>query len=198
MSRTCDEYERALRRLDELDAHEIPLPPVEEQSDYGTEEAENRMNNTPSPNQKDCYYWNPEYEARRQARKRLWSPPLTPDPHEPHRPLYSLQPSQRPPSPSSSRQIRRRRRSSSPQPGRRVPPQNPKKFTLYLPQKVHSKVRKSKAITTPRRPTTRSMRALEEVALGDKRGYVLVRLDKGGSRITSFGEFMAGISGRSS
>lgn len=34
-------YERMQRRSDELEALEPPLPPVEDQSDYGTEEAEN-------------------------------------------------------------------------------------------------------------------------------------------------------------
>ncbi|KAL8783259.1 MAG: hypothetical protein Q9213_004771 [Squamulea squamosa] len=201
MAYTCRGYERLQKRLDELEAREVPLPPVEEQSDYGTEEAENRMNNTPSPNQKDYYYWNPEYEARRQARKLLWSPPLTPDPEEPHRPTYSLQPSQRPPSPPSRRRRRQRRQHSSPpqqnrplhQPVPMVPVQPPKPFTLYLPQKAQSKIRKPKKPTSPRRPTTRSMKALQEVALDHKRRQVVLRSDEGGSRIASFGEYMKGI-----
>ena len=192
MSRTCRDYERMQRRLDELEALEIPLPPVEEQSDYGTEEAENRMNNTPSPNQKQYYYWNPDYEARRQARKRLWSPPLTPDPDGPHRPLYSLQPSQRPPSPSSNR--RRQRRSSLRQPIAQASTQTLDKFRLQLPQKAQCKVRKPQKAATPRRPITRSMKALNEVALANRRGYVSILSDRGGSRVARFGEFMDGIS----
>ncbi|KAL9609521.1 MAG: hypothetical protein Q9167_005717 [Letrouitia subvulpina] len=196
MSLACRGYERMQKRLDELEALEVPLPPVEEQSDYGTEEAENRMNNTPSPNQKDYYYWNPEYEARRQARKVLWSPPLTPDPDEPHRPSYSLQPSQRPPSSPSHRPRRHRQQHSSPrqqnpslyQPVPINPTQPPGSPIRHLPQKAQSKIRKPKRPTMPCRPITRSMKALQEVALDNKRGQVVLRSSKGELRIASFGE----------
>ena len=51
------------KQLDELEAREVPLLPVEDQGDYGTGEAGNGMNKTSLPNQKDYCHWNPKYEG---------------------------------------------------------------------------------------------------------------------------------------
>ena len=52
----------------------------ETSSQVDPEEQENIMNDCPSPTHKLIRFWNPEYEARRQACKRLWSLTLTPEP----------------------------------------------------------------------------------------------------------------------
>lgn len=72
-----------------------PEPLSENETEYDVEEAEDIMNSVPSPKQQAYRFWNPDYEARRQARKRLWSPPLTPPrspgcPHTPYNPVNAL------------------------------------------------------------------------------------------------------------
>ena len=189
LSQVCHEYESVKERHRKaMEYHGLlHLQTTDDGDEYDPDEAEKAMNNMPSPQQQCMFFWTPEYEARRQARGRLWSPPITPNPGE-H--SYSLQPSQRPPTPSSNLRRRRRRRSSHPtQAGPLVPAQAPYLVKLYLPQ---SKVRKSKKPPTSRRPTTRSMKALQEVALDSKRGHIVVRSDKSG-RLVSFGEYMDGI-----
>lgn len=52
----------------------------ENEMEVDMEEMEDFMNGVCSPAHRTCCHWTPEYEVRRQARKRLWSPPLTPDP----------------------------------------------------------------------------------------------------------------------
>ena len=195
LSQVCHEYESVKERHRKaMEYHGLlHLQTTDDGDEYDPDEAEKAMDSMPSPQQQCMFFWTPEYEARRQARGRLWSPPMTPNPGEHWASSYSLQPSQRPPTPSSILRRRRRRRSSQPtQAVPLVPAQAPHPVTLYLPQKTQSKVRKSKKPRTSRRPTTRSMKALQEVALDSKRGYIVVQSDKSG-RIVSFGEFMDGI-----
>lgn len=137
----------------------------ENETEFDPEEAEDRMNNVRSPLQRTFRYWTPEYEARRQARKRLWSPPLTPT--HPNLPLHSLQPSQRTPSPI------RKRKKPSPFPPRPLnAPRNPGQLQLRLPHTVQHKVRKAKPVTS-HRPVTRSMES-ELVALHSRRKGLVV------------------------
>ncbi|KAL9098837.1 MAG: hypothetical protein Q9163_005573 [Psora crenata] len=163
----------------------------ENETEYDQEEAENLMNNAPSPKQRLYCYWNPEYEARRQARKRLWSPPLTPDPDEPWRPSHSLQPSQRRPSPPPSHH---QQRSSPHPPLLQTSPQTSDQFWLRLPSKAQSKVRKAKKAAILRRSSTRSRNSSKLVSLHDRKGHVLVWSGKGRSRITSFEEYISSLS----
>ncbi|KAL8727247.1 MAG: hypothetical protein Q9166_006166 [cf. Caloplaca sp. 2 TL-2023] len=182
---TCREYEKTMEDLRVSWEKHQPEIFSENETEYDEEEAENLMNNTPSPQQRMYCYWNPEYEARRQARKRLWSPPITPDPEEPWQPRYSLQPSQRPPSPSRSR--RRHQQRSSPH---QSPLQSsPNQFELHLPHKAQSKVHKAKKAAHRRRPTTRSTKSFQPISLGHRKGYVLVGSGKGASHTASFEEY---------
>ncbi|KAL8724727.1 MAG: hypothetical protein Q9166_007788 [cf. Caloplaca sp. 2 TL-2023] len=145
------------------------------ETEYDLEEAEALMNNVPSLKQRLWSYWTPEYEARRQARKRLWSPPYTPD-EELGEPSYSLQPSQRPPSPSV-----RRYQQSAP---------NSDRLRLRLP-KAQQRVRKARRTVYPTyRPTTRSIQSSAFVSLHDKKGHIVLACDKGTARMASFDEYL--------
>ena len=194
MSRQCSAYEAMVERLKVSNEQHQPEALSENETEYDPEEAENLMNNAPSPDQRLYCYWNPEYEARRQARKRLWSPPLTPDPDEPWRPLYSLQPSQRPLSPPPSRNPQR---LSTREPPLQASPQTSNHFQLRLPHKMQNKVRKAKNATGLRRPTTRSMNSSKPASLHDSKGHVLVWSGKAVSRIVSFEAYMHSLSQRS-
>ncbi|KAL8921379.1 MAG: hypothetical protein Q9172_004043 [Xanthocarpia lactea] len=145
---------------------------TENSTQVDPEEQEDGMNNMPSPYHTHSRFWNPEYEARRQARKRLWSPPLTPE--SGGLPYHSLQPSQRPPSPQ-----RRRPRSPSSKPqveGADV--SGPIK-----PRSAQYKVAKARPPPTHSRPATRSTKPPKLASLHHRKGYVVVRSAKNSSRI---------------
>ncbi|KAL8768229.1 MAG: hypothetical protein Q9209_005459 [Squamulea sp. 1 TL-2023] len=162
------------------------------ETEYDVEEAEALMNNDPSPKHRQCCYWTPEYEARRQARKRLWSPPYTPD-EELGLPTYSLQPSQRPPSPSI-RHPRRQRSTAHIQPTNPSPPQNTDRMRLRLPPKAEARVRKARqTLYCPRRPTTRSIQSSAFVSLHNKRGHVVLASGGGAPRIARFDEYLGSL-----
>ncbi|KAL8723146.1 MAG: hypothetical protein Q9225_000487 [Loekoesia sp. 1 TL-2023] len=74
----CKGYEALVERVKELDEQDQPEALSENKTEYDVEEAENLMNNAPSPDHRLYCSWNPDYEARRQVWKRLWSPPSTP------------------------------------------------------------------------------------------------------------------------
>ncbi|KAL8781355.1 MAG: hypothetical protein Q9213_006044 [Squamulea squamosa] len=150
------------------------------------EEQEDIMNDCPSPTHKYIRFWNPEYEARRQARKRLWSPPLTPEPGV-TLPRPSLQPSQRPATPIIFH------RSPSPFPWlRRI--ESPRSDSAHQPptqsRPARQRVSKSRHPCTAHRPLTRSTKLLKPVALSDRKGHVVVGSSKNKNRhIASFRDF---------
>ena len=148
-------------------------------------EQEDDLNNLPSPMHRECRFWNPEYEARRQARKRLWSPPLTPEPGIP--PSYSLQPSQRPPSP--------RRRTSHSAPSK-PQIQRADRSLPIKPRPAQYKVAKARQLPTNSRPATRSTKPPKFASLHDRKGYVLVRSAKNSSRIVSNEIYLEDLSKR--
>lgn len=81
------------------------------------EEDEEYMDTCPSPNQRTCAAWTPEYQARRDARKRPLSPPRTP-PHLRASKLYKHRESALTVQPESSK-VRKSR------PNTRVAPRRP-------------------------------------------------------------------------
>lgn len=184
LSNECRHYERELEegrklmwewehQMEQLSENETEIDP---------DEAEDLMNNLPSPKHRIYRCWNPEYEARRQARKRLWSPPLTPEPGDPK---YSLQPSQRPPSPRIRRRNRHQRSPSQ------YPPQQANPVQLQPPPKGRNKVCKSKQPVKSGRPTTRSMHNLKAVSLHEKKGQVVIGTGGSGSWIATFEQYLA-------
>ena len=137
------------------------------------------MNNLPSPRQKSSPFWNPQYQARREARRRLWSPPITPP--LPGIRYYSLQPSQRAPSATP--------RPSSPARNLRPPdfPHLPPDFPLQLPPKPrHNAICKSR----PHRPITRSMKASSLMSLHLRKGWVEITAPAGQSSSATFKQCM--------
>lgn len=137
------------------------------------------MNNLPSPKQKRSPFWTPQYQARREARRRLWSPPITPPlPGIRH---YSLQPSQRAPSATP--------RPSSPARNLRPPdfPHLPPDFPLQLPPKPrHNAICKSR----PHRPITRSMKASSLLSLHLRKCLLKITSPAGRSSSVSFTQCM--------
>ncbi|KAL8764726.1 MAG: hypothetical protein Q9209_007911 [Squamulea sp. 1 TL-2023] len=150
------------------------------------EEQEDFMNDCPSPTHKYIRFWNPEYEARRQARKRLWSPPFTPEPGASY-PRPSLQPSQRAATPVMSH------RSPSPFPWSRRNESPPSDSAHQPPMRSHparQKVSKATRSVPAHRPLTRSMKLLKPVALSNHKGRVVVGSSKDKNRhIASFQDF---------
>ena len=178
----CRSYEESQEQVHEMIRQYQSVPALsDDETEVDPEEAEDFMNNLSSPKQTMSIFWNPEYQARREARKRLWSPPLTPP--LPELPKYSLQPSQRPPPP------RRRRRQSSPACKRPKPssPSTSPHIQLQLPLKSrHNKVRKTKQNPRPHRPTTRSMKSLKLLSLHSRRGLVKVTSATGQGHSVTF------------
>lgn len=186
LSVECDSYEKSLeegRKMTWEWEHQMEWL-SENETEVDPDEAEDVMNNVPSPRHREYCCWNPEYEARRQARKRLWSPPLTPETGDPK---YSLQPSQRPPSP----RIRRRHRHPPSSPPSL--PQASDQFQLHLPPKAQYKVRKSTKTAHPRRPITRSMRTLKAVSLHNRKDQVVIEFGDSGPRTASFAQYLESI-----
>lgn len=182
----CRSYEESQEQVHEMIRQYYQTEALSDnETEVDMEEAEDVMNNLPSPKQTTSIFWTPEYQARREARKRLWSPPLTPP--LPGLPQYSLQPSQRPPSP------RRRRRQSSP--NRNLPkpssPPSSSPIQLQLPPSSRSnKVRKKKPTSPPHRPTTRSMKSSKLLSLHSRRGLVEVMSAAGQGRSTTFEQYL--------
>ncbi|KAL8784031.1 MAG: hypothetical protein Q9213_004220 [Squamulea squamosa] len=165
------------------------------ETEYDVEEAEAWMNNVPSPKHRQWSYWTPEYEARRQARKRLWSPPYTPD-EELGLPTYSLQPSQRLPSPGI-RRPRRQRSTAHIQLTNPSPPHSADGMRLRLPPKAAARVRKARqTLYPPCRPTTRSVKSSAFVSLHDKKGHVMLASGGGAARIAKFDEYLGSLLSR--
>ena len=172
----CRAYEKSSEQADKMiRRHCQPEPLTDNETEIDPEEQEDEMNNLPSPIQKGSRFWTPEYQARRQARKRLWSPPFTPP--WPGGREYSLQPSQRPP-PS-------KRRCQRPAPSRDHPlpssPPSSSYIQLQLPSKrpnnkVHKSQSKSKpkGIAQPHRPTTRAIKSSNLLSLHLRKGHVEV------------------------
>ncbi|CAL8585132.1 hypothetical protein XPA_010712 [Xanthoria parietina] len=156
-----------------------PEPLTDHETDVDPQEAEDEMNNLPSPRQKSSPFWNPQYQARREARRRLWSPPITPP--LPGIRYYSLQPSQRAPSATP--------RPSSPARNLRPPdfPHLPPDFPLQLPPKPrHNAICKSR----PHRPITRSMKASSLMSLHLRKGWVEITAPAGQSSSATFKQCM--------
>ncbi|KAL8712078.1 MAG: hypothetical protein Q9220_003511 [cf. Caloplaca sp. 1 TL-2023] len=170
LARECFDYEESQKQTQEMIRQYREMPALSDnETEVDMEEAEDYMNNLPSPKQTMSIFWTPEYQARREARKRLWSPPLTPP--LPGMPTHSLQPSQRTP-PS-----KRRRRQSSPSPNRQNPTSPAASSHIQLqrpPEGRHNKIRKTKPSPRPRRPTTRSMKSSRLLSLHSQKGLVTV------------------------
>ncbi|KAL8727592.1 MAG: hypothetical protein Q9166_005941 [cf. Caloplaca sp. 2 TL-2023] len=179
------DYEASRKQaVEERDRQAAEAAISENETEVDTDEMEDFMNNLRSPVHRTCCHWTLEYEARRQARKRLWSPPLTPDPAQPHQ--YSLQPSQRPPSPTPP-PMPLQKPSSSPL----RPPQAAKSHRRHLeePRTAQHRVRKNRRLATFRRPTTRSTHSIP-VSLHDRKGYVVIGSVKDDGNIASFEEYL--------
>ena len=178
----CCSYKKSQEQVHEMIRQHQSVPALSDnETEVDPEEAEDFMNNLPSPKQTMSIFWTPEYQARREARKRLWSPPLTPP--LPGLPKYSLQPSQRSPPP------RRCRRQSSP--GRNRPksssPSTSPHIQLQLPPKGrHNKVRKTQPRPRPHRPTTRSMKSSKLLSLHSRRGLVEITSATGQGHSVTF------------
>ncbi len=160
----------------------------ETEYDFDLEDAEADMNNLPSPTHRLSSYYTAEYEARRQARKHLWSPPYTPDP-DLVQPSYSLQPSQRTPSPT----IRRHQPSPSPFQRTSIPPSSQPAHQLRLRHPLKAKQRLPRVqptLRSVRRPMTRSIHSAEFISLHNKKGFVVVPSAKGEARIASYNEYL--------
>ena len=175
LDRECRGYEESNHEFGDMIRQHQPEPLTDHETDVDPQEAEDEMNNLPSPKQKRSPFWTPQYQARREARRRLWSPPITPPiPGIRH---YSLQPSQRPPSaiPRLSSQTRNLRPPSFPH----LPPD----FRLQLPPKPrHNAICKPR----PHRPITRSMKASSLPSLHLRKGWVEVTSPAGRSSSVTF------------
>ncbi|KAI4127653.1 MAG: hypothetical protein LQ338_003101 [Usnochroma carphineum] len=181
------EYEANLKEMKEkIERQQAEAAVSENETEVDPEEQEDFMNSLRSPQHRHCSWWTPEYEARRQARKGLWSPPHTPDPG--HRQLYSLQPSQRPPPPPRSPTRR-------PKPSK-LPVEKPQPSQLEQPHPAQHKVRKNKRVATSRRPTTRSMESSQPVSLHGRKGHVITWSAKDGQVVTSFNDYVQTLNRR--
>lgn len=178
----CRGYEESQKQAHEMIRRYCqPEPLTDNETEVDPEEAEDEMNNLPSPLQTHSRFWTTEYQAQREARKRLWSPPLTPP--LPGMPTHSLQPSQRDP-PS-----RRRHRQSSPARNRPKPssPSTSPHIQLQLPPKGrHNRIRKTQPSPRPHRPTTRSMKYSKLLSLHSRRGLVNVTSATGQGHSVTF------------
>lgn len=183
---TCREYEESQRQTQEMIYQHQSMPALSDnETEVDPEEAEDKMNNLPSPFQTHSRFWTPEYQARREARKRLWSPPFTPPLSG--IPKYSLQPSQRPPPPGP----RRRQPSPARNPPKPSLPLTSSHIQLKLsPNSRFNRVRKSKPNLPPHRPTTRSMKSSKLLSLHARRGLVEVVSTAGQGRSTTFEQCM--------
>ncbi|KAI4282893.1 MAG: hypothetical protein L6R38_002587 [Xanthoria sp. 2 TBL-2021] len=186
---TCRGYEESVAHSQEMIRRYCqPEPLSDNETEIDPEEAEDELNNLPSPKQKMSCLWTPEYQARREARRRLWSPPITPP--MPGFRDYSLQPSQRPPPPTRRR----------PSPSRNLPPPSvpplPSHFQLQLPSKARpNKVRKPRPVPRLHRPTTRSMKSSSLLSLHLRKGLVEITFPAGQSHSVTFKQYQeAGVS----
>lgn len=162
LSLECHGYEDTLSHIQRLIQQTAPEPLSENETEYDVQEAEDIMDNVPSPTHRQYSYWNPEYEARRQARKPFQSPPLTPDPDEAWKSSYSLQPSQHSPTYQQRHSPQRISPSCS---ASRVPEQR----QALQHRGIY------KRATLLRRPTTRSMKSSKFLSLHSRKGYVEIR-----------------------
>lgn len=189
LSIECRDYERSLELIRARINEHQPEIFSDNETEVDMEEAEDYMNNLPSPKQHMSCLWTPEYQARRQARKRLWSPPLTPP--MAGMPSYSLQPSQRLPTPTRRRQPHPARRQ--PSASRTHPPPSPPHLShhpqLHLPPKAqHSKIRKARPPPRLHRPITRSMKPTNLLSLHNRKGRLEVWSATGLPHSTTFQE----------
>ena len=178
----CRDYKESQKEAQEMIRKYCqPEPLSDNETEVDMEEAEDVMNRLPSPLQQTSCFWTPEYQARREARRRLWSPPLTP-------PFsgtssHSLQLSQCPPSSQPLRQLssrsHNRQRPSSPPTSAHI--------QLHLPSTIsQNKVCKPKPISQLRRPTTRSMKPSSLLSLHLRRGHVQVTSTAGHAQSVTF------------
>ncbi|KAL8691109.1 MAG: hypothetical protein Q9224_004251 [Gallowayella concinna] len=179
---TCHEYEESQRQTQEMIQQHQSMPALSDnETEVDPQEAEDEMNNLPSPLHTHSRFWTPEYQAQREARKRLWSPPLTPPLSG--MPKYSLQPSQRPPPPRP----RPRQLSPARTPPKPTSPSTSPHIQLQLPPNSRfNRVRKYKPHSPPHRPTIRSMKTSEQLSLHVPRGLVEVLSTAGQGRSTTF------------
>ena len=172
LDRECRGYEESNHEFGDMIRQHQPGPLTDHETDVDPQEPEDEMNNLPSPKQKRSPFWTPQYQARREARRRLWSPPITPPmPGIRH---YSLQPSQRPP-------------SATPRPSSRARNLRPPDFRLQQPPKSpHNAIRKPR----PHRPITRSMKASSLLSLHLRKGLLEITSPAGRSSSVSFTQCM--------
>lgn len=190
LSRECAELEKVAAKITDDFWRNQPEPLSENETD-SEEEAEFRMDNMPSPKHKRDPYWNPTYEARRQARKSFCSPPNTPPANPPY-PYYSWVPS--PPSPTSPRPPNNQLPTPSlpdttslPQPARPLP--------LPQPLKPKRGIRKAKSTPWPlRRPTTRSAKPSQFLSLHSRKAHVLCSSPAAEPYVASYDDYVASIS----
>ena len=168
LDRECRGYQESNQEFWDMIRQHQPEPLTDHETDVDPQEAEDEMNNLPSPKQKRSPFWTPQYQARREARRRLWSPPITPP--IPGIRDYSLQPSQRPP-------------SATPRPSSPARNLRPPDFPLQLPPKPpHNAIHKSR----PHRPITRSMKASSLLSLHLRKGWVEITSPAGRSSSVTF------------
>lgn len=181
LASTCEGYERTLAHNLEMLRRDQPEPLTDHETEVDPEEAEDEMNNLPSPNHTHSRFWTPEYQARREARRRLWSPPLTPP--MPGLRDYSLQPSQRPPPTTPRRPT---------PPLKRHPPffLPPTDFQLQPPPKTPpSRVRKVRPVHRAYRPITRSMKSSKLLSLHLRKGLVNIISSTGHSQSVTLKQY---------
>lgn len=189
LSLECRGYEDSVSQMQHLIQHTAPEPLSDNETEYDIQEAEDTMDSVPSPIHRQYSFWNSEYEARRQARKRYRSPPISPDPDESWRPLHSLQPSHY----LLHHQQRHSRHSISTRcSASRVPDPLQPSFPLQI---QHSTISKAKPTTLLRRPTTRSMKSSHLLSLHIRKGYVVVRSVTGRSYMATFKSYLEGKRG---
>lgn len=180
----CRDYEAGNREAWEMFLKGQPEPLTDSETTMDPEDVEDELNNLPSPKQKMSYLWTPEYQARREARRRLWSPPFTPPMPGFHD--YSLQPSQRPPPTTRPRSTRRR-----PSPSRNRAPPLSTHFQLQLPSKARpTKVRKPGPSRGLHRPTTRSMKSSSLLSLPLRKDLVEITTPTGRSHCVTVKQYL--------
>ena len=172
LDKECRGYEESNQEFGDMLRQHQPEPLTDHETEVDPQEAEDEMNNLPSPKQKSSPFWTLQYQARREARRRLWSPPITPP--IPGIRDYSLQPSQRPP-------------SATPRPSSPAPNLRPPDFRLQPPPKPrHNAICKSR----PHRPITRSMKASSLLSLHLRKGWVEITSPAGRSSSATFKQCM--------
>ena len=182
----CRGYEESKKQTwEHIRRYCQPETLTDNETEFDPEEIEDEMNNLPSPKQQMHYLWTPEYQARREARKRLWSPPLTPP--LPGMPSYPLQPSQRPPTLTRRRSLLHNKTGQS----LRSPSHPPSSIQLHLPPKPQrGRICKARAVTQHHRPITRSMKSSNSSSLHTGKGRVKITSVAGLSYLATFEEYL--------